>query len=272
VSVAVAASGEAIEVDDQGNPIEKGSDDKSKKLVEPGSGDKGVSADVPLFGPTPMATMEPAPLGAPPEGGEGEGEADSEEAAEKEKASVADELWPEEGETGKGASGKKANPSDVPPWGRGKLDTPVVHRLRLDGPGGAIQGAVNATGFSVVIPDRKVMESGSAIEQRDSRIARVKTRNGTSGAQISVSFKDGVPSYRVRLRKDYVELLISSEGSKSSTAAKTSTGGGGGSKKSSAKSKSSKSSSSGKKEKSLATGSSKREKGSKKKRSKKSDD
>jgi hypothetical protein len=268
VSVAVAASGEPIEVDDQGNPIEKAAaDEKPKKLGEP-AGDEGVSADVPLFGPTPMATMEPAPLDAPPEGGEA-AEA-GEEAAEKEKASVADELWPEEGGGDKADTGaeKKANPSDVPPWGRGKLDTPIVHRLRLDGPGGAIQGAVNATGFTVVIPDRKVMESGSGIEQRDSRIARVKTRNGTSGAQISFQFKDGVPGYRVRLRKDYVEFLISSEGSKSSTATVKSTG----TKKSGSKSKSSKTRSESKKDKSLSTSSGKSAKNPKKKRNKKKSD
>lgn len=269
VSVAVAASGEAIEVDDQGNPIEKkAADEKPAKLGEP-AGDEGVSADVPLFGPTPMATMEPAPLDAPPEG-EGEAAEAGEEAAEKEKASVADELWPEEsdGDKGAGDSTKKANPSDVPPWGRGKLETPIVHRLRLDGPGGAIQGAVNATGFTVVIPDRKVMESGSAIEQRDSRIARVKTRNGTSGAQVAFQFKDGVPGYRVRLRKDYVEFLISSEGSKSSTASAKSTG----TKKSSSKAKSNKARGDSRKEKSLAASSGKSAKNAKKKRNKKKSD
>ena len=226
VSVAVAASGEAIAVDDQGNPIEKpvAAPDKGKKLTEGEEGDQGITADVPLFGPTPMATMEPAPLGGPPEETEGAAGEEEANAADGEKSEVADELWPEEdGEAGGGKSPSKANPSDVPPWGRGKLVTPTVHRLRLDGPGGAIQGAINATGFTVVIPDRKVMESGSGIEKRDSRIARVKTRNGSSGAQVAFQFKDGVPGYRVRLRKDYVEFLISAEGSKSSTGTKSRT-------------------------------------------------
>jgi hypothetical protein len=225
VSVAVAASGDAIEVDDQGNPIEKPGADSAKKLSDK-TNDKGVSADVPLFGPTTMATMEPAPLGAAPEAAEGE---QKEPADDKAKNEVADELWPDDksGDSG-GDDSKKANPSDVAPWGHGKLVSPTVHRLRLDGPGGAIQGAINPTGFSVVIPDRKVMESGKPIEQRDSRIARVKTRNGSSGAQIAFQFKNGVPGYRVRLRKDYVEILISAEGSNSSTAPKKSISSGGG--------------------------------------------
>ena len=61
----------------------------------------------------------------------------------------------------------------------------------------------------LVIPGRKVMESASGIQKRDKRIARVRTDNGSGGAQISFQFKDGVPGYRVRLRKDYVEFLIS---------------------------------------------------------------
>jgi hypothetical protein len=54
------------------------------------------------------------------------------------------------------------------------------------------------------------MESGTAIEKRDKRIAHVRTRNGTSGAHVTFQFRDGVPSYRVRLRRDFVEILISS--------------------------------------------------------------
>jgi hypothetical protein len=215
-SVKVAA-GEPIEVDEQGNPIEAAKESKGKKLTDTGGDDKGITADVPLFGPTPMATMEPAPLGPPPEA---TGEATEEDQGEKEQ-DVADELWPDEPESGRKA--KKVDPKDVPPWGRGKLDTPIVHRLRLDGPGGAIQGAITAMGFTVVIPERKVMESGKAIEQRDSRIARVKTKNGASGAEITFQFKSGVPGYRVRLRKDSVEFLISADAAKSSTKSAKST-------------------------------------------------
>jgi hypothetical protein len=219
VSLAVSASGEAIEVDDQGNPI----DSKGKKLTDSAIGEQGLTADVPLFGPTPMATMEPAPLGAPPSESDEEAEPSGAVDAKQAKSDVADELWPDEAEQAPDR-GKKINPSDVPPWGRGKLTTPTVHRLRLDGPGAAIQGAINATGFTVVIPGRKVMESGKPIERRDSRIARVKTRNASSGGQVAFQFKDGVPGYRVRLRKDYVEFLISAaKGSNYSTAPKKST-------------------------------------------------
>jgi hypothetical protein len=223
VSIAVSANGDAIEVDDEGNPIEKSDPNKPKKLSDGASTGQGLTADVPLFGPTPMATMEPAPLGAAPGESDDDAEPAQESSASKPKSDVSDELWPDEPERAAVSSTKRIAPNDVPPWGRGRLTTPTVHRLRLDGPGGAIQGAINATGFTVVIPERKLMESGKAIEQRDARIARVKTRNGTSGAQLSFQFKDGVPGYRVRLRKDYVEVLISAaKGSNYSTAPKKS--------------------------------------------------
>jgi hypothetical protein len=167
-----------------------------------------VSADVPLFGATPMATMEPAPLAPPPSS-----TAAAEEAAERAeaKASVSaaadDETFPDEADkSGKAKSSKK--PEDVAPWGRGKVANPVIHRLRLDSAGDALQGSLQPTGFTVVVPNRKVMEQGAAIAKRDPRIARVRTVNTPNGAQITVQFKDGVPAYRARLRRDFIEILV----------------------------------------------------------------
>ena len=167
-----------------------------------------VSADVPLFGATPMATMEPAPLAPPPSAA-----GVSEEAAEKAeaKASVSaaadDEGFPEESDS-KSGKAKASKPEDVAPWGRGKLNNPVIHRLRLDSAGDALQGALQPTGFTVVVPNRKVMEQGATIAKRDPRIARVRTVNTPNGAQITFQFKDGVPAYRARLRRDFIEFLI----------------------------------------------------------------
>jgi PilZ domain len=168
-----------------------------------------VSADVPLFGATPMATMEPAPLAPPP----GSDKA-SEEAAEKAeaKASVsaaaADEAFPEESDSKAAKSKSSKKPEDVAPWGRGKVLNPVIYRLRLDSSGEALQGALQPTGFTVVIPNRKVMEKGDGISKRDPRIARVRTVNTPNGAQITFQFKDGVPAYKARLRRDFVEILL----------------------------------------------------------------
>ncbi len=214
-TVAVAANPAAADVtrvDEQGNPV------RAKLSDTPGANATGgVTADVPLFGPTPMATMEPAPLGpAPGDDAEG-GDAKSEEDAEKAAASAAvdDETFGGDDDSGGGGAAKK--PGDVPPWGHGKLDSPTVYRLRLDKPGSALQGAINPTGFTVMLPGVKVMESTKSIMKADTRIARVKSKNSSSGAEISFQFKDGIPGYKVRLRKDYVEFFISKPSGNSST-------------------------------------------------------
>ena len=63
------------------------------------------------------------------------------------------------------------------------------------------------------------MEQGTAIAKSDPRIVRVRTTNTPGGAQVRMAFRDGVPGYRVRLRRDYVELLISAPEEKPKAAA-----------------------------------------------------
>ncbi|HEX6273796.1 MAG TPA: PilZ domain-containing protein [Polyangiaceae bacterium] len=175
-----------------------------------------VTANVPLFGPTPMATAEPAPLGPPPTA-EGKAVEAAELAAARaaEPEAAEDEEFVDEpaGKSAKKASasksGKDMNPEDVPAFGRGKLHLPTIHRLRLDGPGAAIHGAVDPMGFTVLIPNRKLMEQGAGMAKRDARFARVRTTNTPGGAQVRIAFNGNVPAYRVRLRRDYVELLVS---------------------------------------------------------------
>ncbi len=195
-----------------------------------------MSANVPLFGPTPMATMEPAPLAPPP------GSPESVEAAEKADAKAnasgaATALAaPDEGFSDESADdgdakskdkgdkdGEKSAKTDTTPWGKGKLHSPTIYRLRLDGPGGKLQGATLPTGFTVLVPGHKVMEQGASIAKRDTRIASVHTVNRTAGAEVAFHFRDGIPSYRVRLRHDYVEFLISEGADAKPKTAKTPT-------------------------------------------------
>jgi urease beta subunit len=193
-----------------------------------------ASANVPLFGPTPMATMEPAPL-APPPGSPQAVEAEEKAAAKVNAtgapvvASAADEGFSDESSDGdaekadaKASKGDdKAAKTDGTPWGHGKLHSPTIYRLRLDGPGGKLQGALLPTGFTVLVPGHKVMEQGAGIAKRDNRIANVHTLNRTAGAEIAFRFRDSVPAYRVRLRRDYVEFLIGDgDGGTSASASK----------------------------------------------------
>jgi hypothetical protein len=178
-----------------------------------------VTANVPLFGPTPLATTEPAPLGPPPVfEAKGVEEAELTAAKAVTPPTASDEEFPDPIEhvdaskknaDAKSADGKSERPEDVPAWGKGKLHAPTIHRLRLDGPGAALHGVADATGFTVLVPGRKLMEQGDAIIKRDPRVGRARTTNTPGGAQLRITFRETLPGYRVRLRRDYIELLIS---------------------------------------------------------------
>jgi hypothetical protein len=220
------AAGAPLEVEAAGSASPQPaalSDTAATPLSGAQNGQNGLSANVPLFGPTPMATTEPAPLGPSGEDQAVE-EAEMAEAKASARPQVADEEFVDAPEVEKPRSKKSASsesteekkeaastkrPEDVTPWGRGKMKLPTIHRLRLDGPGAEIRGESEATGFTVLIPGRKVMEKAAGLAKRDDRIARVRANNTPGGAQIRLEFKDGAPAYRVRLRRDFVELLIS---------------------------------------------------------------
>ncbi len=197
-----------------GNPAVPGAMDTA--AAPPGS---PVTANVPLFGPTPLATTEPAPLGPPPSAATRGLEAAELTAAKAvtpptaNDEEFADPIEHVDGSKknadGKSADGKNARPEDVPAWGKGKMHLPTVHRLRLDGPGSELHGVSDATGFTVLVPGRKIMEQGDSIIKRDPRIGRARTTNTPGGAQVRITFRETLPAYRVRLRRDYIELLIS---------------------------------------------------------------
>lgn len=152
----------------------------------------GIVAEVPLFGPQAMAVKPAAPALSKSQVVEAERRAAA--------AAVPDQTWDEPAQA--------AAPTSKP-FGRGKLYLPTVHRIRLDGAGEALAGAINADGFTIVVPGRKAMESGRAIEKRDKRIVGVKTSNNARGATVKFEFRGPVPPYQVRLRQDFIEFLVS---------------------------------------------------------------
>ena len=94
-------------------------------------------------------------------------------------------------------------------FGQGRLQRPVIYRLRLDDVGGALRGERTATGFEISIQGRRVLDSGTNITRRDPRVAKVSTHNSSQGTRISFRFRETIPAYKVRLRKDVLEILIS---------------------------------------------------------------
>jgi hypothetical protein len=100
----------------------------------------------------------------------------------------------------------KAKPS---PFGNGPLGSqPVVMRLKMDGHVEKILGASQPTGFTVVIPKRKSRDPAAPLARADARIAAMRVANEPSGAELSVTFKDGVPNYQVRARGEILEIVV----------------------------------------------------------------
>ncbi len=174
-----------------------------KSAVAKSDPKQGIVAEVPLFGPTPMATLEAAPK-APAEAApelamnEGERELQLSHAAAQEDESFTEDTK------------QVTKPEDVKPFQRGNLELPIVYKLKLDAPGGALTGTPTPTGFKVMLAGRKVLDNGRVIEQRDRRILRVRTNNTQAGAEITFQFRGPVPGYKVRLQKDSVDFFVSS--------------------------------------------------------------
>jgi hypothetical protein len=193
-------------------------------VLTPGGPRPGVVANVPLFGPTTMATLEPAPLGPSPDeisaaAPRSSNPSSNEERMEDDdKGSAQDESFGDGDSKKKDRDGKDGDKDKSPeavaeavkPLGLGKMHMPVVYKLKLDKPGAALDGRSQGSGFTVTVPGRKVESGGSAITKRDDRISEVKTKNGPMGAVVTFVFRSKVPGYKVRLRKNYVEVFVSS--------------------------------------------------------------
>jgi hypothetical protein len=78
----------------------------------------------------------------------------------------------------------------------------------MDGAIEKIAGAPDATGFNVVIPNRRSLEAAAPLAARDGRIASIKVTNDSGGAELNLQFKDGVPNYEVRARGDELEIIL----------------------------------------------------------------
>jgi hypothetical protein len=94
-------------------------------------------------------------------------------------------------------------------FGNGPVHHGVVLQLRMDGPVESIEGAPQPTGFVVKMPGRKSLEAAAPLAARDSRIASIRVNNASSGAELTLAFKDGVPNYHVSAHGDRLLVTIS---------------------------------------------------------------
>jgi hypothetical protein len=96
----------------------------------------------------------------------------------------------------------------VPPFGNGPVHHGNVLRLKMDGAIESIEGAQQPTGFAVKVPGRRSLEAAGPLAARDARIAAIKVSNDSAGAELTVTFKDGVPNYQVGARGDTLVISL----------------------------------------------------------------
>jgi hypothetical protein len=180
----------------------------------PGPGDAALAAtgtptaNVPLFGATPLSTTEPVPMApspsavasAAPAGGDGE---DSAGAGDDE-----------------GAPGEGKSAPALKEWGQGSVNHPVVLKIKMDGPVEKLSGASGAMGFTITVPDRRSLSTASELTRKDKRLASVNVVNTSHGAEVTVQFKDGVPPYLAKAKGDRLEIALGTEGHASKKVAK----------------------------------------------------
>jgi hypothetical protein len=107
-------------------------------------------------------------------------------------------------------SHKKAG--HVAPFGNGPVAHGNLLHIKMDGWIDKIEGASTPTGFTVVIPSRRSLEAAAPLAARDSRIASMRITNEAHGAELAVTFKDGVPNYQVRAKGDTLEIVLAVAG------------------------------------------------------------
>src|SRR4029077_3489460 len=106
------------------------------------------------------------------------------------------------------------------PFGNGAVHHGNVLHLKMDGPIETIEGAQQPTGFTVKIPGHKSLEAAAPLAARDSRIAAIKVSNEPGGAELNVTFRDGVPNYQVGGRGDSLVITLAPPGALETTTAK----------------------------------------------------
>jgi hypothetical protein len=119
-----------------------------------------------------------------------------------------------------GASRPHKKHLHVAPFGNGPVHHGNVLRLKMDEAIESIEGAQQPTGFTVKIPGRKAVEAAAPLAARDSRIAAIKVANEGAGAELSVTFKDGVPNYQVSAHGDTLVIALAPVGTLDETMAK----------------------------------------------------
>jgi PilZ domain-containing protein len=166
------------------------------------SGPAGTpTANVPLFGATPLSTTEPVP--APPASGAA--------LAAAAPGANAPDAPDGEDDAAPAAAGDGKSGAPLKEWGQGSVSHPVTLKLKMDGPIERINGAAGAMGFTISLPDRRSVSSTTDLARKDKRLSSVNVVNTSHGAEVTLQFKDGVPPYLAKVKGDRLEIALGSE-------------------------------------------------------------
>jgi hypothetical protein len=190
----------------------------------PAAAGGALVANVPLFGPTPMTTNEPAALpgaqaganaAAPlPASGDKLAAEAAAAAPPPETAAAADDADSSGDSDGSDNASASAAKND-PKTGRGpksfvhgKVRNPVVLSLRMTDKVRSVRGVPTPTGFTVHLAGCQSKDPAAGLAHRDPRIASIKVSNKGNGSDLTVQFKDGVPAYAVRASGSNLQIAI----------------------------------------------------------------
>jgi hypothetical protein len=177
------------------------------------------TANVPLFGATPLSTTEPVPTAPAPEGSAAAALAAPGQPAPAGDGAQAGDTQPAampslEADDSSDDGAEPAPTSDGKKFGKGSVHNPIVLKIKTDGPIENVSGAAGAMGFTVSLPGRRALSSATELARKDKRIASINVVNNPSGAEISIQFKDGVPAYMAKAKGDRLDIALGTEGKK----------------------------------------------------------
>jgi hypothetical protein len=153
-----------------------------------------VTANVPLFGTTPLSTTEAPPLPAPGAAG-----------AQPPGAIPAAGAVAHQGDDGEGGEGDEAK-AGATQYGKGTVKKPRTIRIKMDAPITDLKGSTSGNSLTVLLPGRRNVEPAATLAKRDKRLSSVKAVPKDGGIEVSLTFKDGIPPFLAKANGKMLEI------------------------------------------------------------------
>jgi hypothetical protein len=147
------------------------------------------SANVPLFGATPMTTVESVPPPPPP------------------AMAAGPEPTPETGDVA-GGSSDDDDEELKKEWGERSVKNGNKLKLKLDGEADGFRASQGEQGFTLVVPGRKFVGSASELARKDKRLSMLNVVNKPDATEITVEFKGDAPEYAVKAKGETIEISL----------------------------------------------------------------